>query len=295
MSLRSKSAETPLHIQIADEILRLCKQEQFQSGARVGEQTFAKRLGVSRTPVRKALGFLADQGILLREHGVGFLIAEGIETAQLGDDVDAVSSERSLVHEIMADRASSKLSQDVSENELLSRYGVSRGSVRKALQLLAAENLVFRQRGHGWRFVDSLDTEKAIDESYAFRIWMECGALRQEGYKVDFAQLESLRRAHQKVLSKPIDQVTKEEWFWINASFHEALGHWSNNRFFLQAIKQQNSLRRMHQYADFPSLAPHQIRQSCQEHLGIMDALEQGDMPLAEKRLHDHLAAAAID
>lgn len=292
---RPNSSEAPLHIQIAEEILRICQHEHFQAGERVGEQTFAKRLGVSRTPVRKALGVLADQGILTREHGVGFLIGEGIESARLASDESSGSNERSLVQEIMADRASSKLAQDISENELLARYGASRGSVRKALQLLAAENLVFRQRGHGWRFVDSLDTDKAIEESYAFRIEMECGALRQKGYAVDQVQLESMRKAHEKALQKPAGDITREEWFWINASFHEALGQWSNNRFFLQAIRQQNSLRRMHQYADFPGLTHDQIRQSCLEHLGIMDALAAGDVRLAERRLHDHLSAAAQD
>lgn len=46
--------------------------EEVLSGARVTEQILAQRLGVSRTPVREALGTLEEQGILERRkyHGI---------------------------------------------------------------------------------------------------------------------------------------------------------------------------------------------------------------------------------
>jgi DNA-binding GntR family transcriptional regulator len=47
---------------IAREILRLRRQEQWNAGAPVPVQTLARRLGVSRTPVRKALLMLVDVG-----------------------------------------------------------------------------------------------------------------------------------------------------------------------------------------------------------------------------------------
>lgn len=280
-----------LHIEIAHEIVRACREERLAIGAHVGEQTFAKRLGVSRTPVRRALSYLAGKGILRHEPKRGFVVEMPVGEIP----PDPTDRDESLLERIMSDRASSQIAQDVSENELLLRYGVSRGAVRKALQLLAAENLVFRQRGHGWRFVDSLDTEPAIADSYAFRIVVECGALRQADYEVEVGQLRALRQAHLALLAKPAEQVSKEEWFRINATFHEALGQWSRNRFFLRAIQQQNSLRRMHQYADFGKLRPREIRQSCEEHLAILDALEAGDRARAERHLRDHLADAAVE
>jgi DNA-binding GntR family transcriptional regulator len=198
-----------------------------------------------------------------------------------------------LSSRILADRASNQISAEVSESELLARYGTSRGAVRKALQLLAAEGLVRRQRGHGWCFVESLDNDEAIAESYAFRISVECAALRQPGYRADPRELEQLRSAHLDFLGARARMASPQDWFWINAKFHEALAAWSKNRFFVQAIRQQNSLRRMHQYADFPRLTPAQIVQSCEEHLGVLDAISRGDLALAEKRLFDHLSAAA--
>jgi DNA-binding GntR family transcriptional regulator len=283
---------TELYAEIAREVIRTCQQQAMPLGALIGEQTFAKRLGVSRAPVRRALAILESQGIVEQKPGVGYLLRK--------NDFDNVSlllsnnggDEQGLITELMADRAHGSLAQEVSENELIVRYNSSRGAVRKALQRLAAENLVFRQRGHGWKFVDSLDNEQAISESYAFRIEVECGALRQKAYKVDPNQLKALRAQHIGFIEKEPSQVTREEWFWINANFHEAIGAWSGNRFFHQAIKQQNSLRRMHQYADFASLSNDEVQISCKQHLDIMDALREGKLTLAEDLLRKHLSDA---
>jgi DNA-binding GntR family transcriptional regulator len=286
-----------LAMEIAREILRLRRQEQWVAGASVPVQTLARRLGVSRTPVRKALLLLVDEGVLERETGAGFKLNPRPPADPDGGPADPASfgeaEEGDLPSRILADRASNRIAPDVSESELLARYGTSRGAVRKALQMLAAEGLVHRQRGHGWRFVESLDNEDAIAESYAFRTSVECAALRQLGYRADTRELAQLRNAHLDFLAKPAGMASPKEWFWINAHFHEAIAAWSQNRFFLQAIRHQNSLRRMHQYADFPSLTPGQIEQSCRDHLRILDAIDRGDLARAETLLCEHLSQAA--
>jgi DNA-binding GntR family transcriptional regulator len=89
--------------------------------------------------------------------------------------------------------------------------------------------------------------------------------------------------------------VSPEVWFQVNAGFHETLASWSGNRFFLQAVKRQNALRQMHQFADFAQLEPGQIAQSCREHLAILDAVEAGDRAGAVALLRAHLRGAAIE
>ena len=289
--------ETSLAREIAREILHVARQDQWGVGTAVGVQTLARRFGVSRTPVRSALLLLVDEGIVERETATGFKLKQLQASNGEGENPIATvaSEENDLSSRILADRASNQISPDVSESELLARYGTSRGAVRKALQLLATEGLVYRQRGHGWHFVESLDNPEAIAESYAFRISVECAALRQPGYRPNERELGQLRSAHLDFLSKLPEMVSPQEWFWINARFHEALAAWSHNRFFLQSIRQQNSLRRMHQYADFRSLSPAEIEQSCRDHLGILDALASVDLTGAERLLFEHLSAAARD
>ncbi|KGM29999.1 GntR family transcriptional regulator, partial [Inquilinus limosus] len=149
---------------------------------------------------------------------------------------------------IMTDRANGRLPQEVSEAELIPRYGAPRGVVRKVLMRFAAEGLVQRQRGHGWRFVDSLETDEAVNESYQFRMVVECAALRQPGFRVDRDRVQQLRRAHEDILARAPGGIGTDEWFRVNTAFHEMLAASSGNRFFLQAVRQQNALRRMQEY-----------------------------------------------
>lgn len=282
---------SPLQRELARQIAEKIRDEGWGPGTRLSEQGLAAMLGVSRSPVRAALELLAEHGLVgpVSKRGFGVLRRpEGQDVAGLiprseGEEVYAA---------IMADRARGLLPQEVSEAELIPRYGVSRGLVRKVLMRFAAEGLAQRQRGHGWRFVDSLENEEAVAESYRFRLIVECAALRQPGYRVDHERFQQLRRWHEGILKRQGGAVSSEEWFRVNAAFHEALAAGAGNRFLLQAVRQQNSLRKMQEYAVFDSLPPARLEQSCREHLAILDALEKGDRDWAAALMRRHLSQA---
>lgn len=284
-----------LHREIIGDILRLGRDEAWAVGAAVGEKPLAGRLGVSRTPVRRALIDLSERGILRREPGTGFKLNRPIDAAVIKQCGDEAAGNGDLYHKILMERSSGRIGEEVTENALIARFNSSRGDVRRALQRLAAEGIAQRQRGHGWRFSESLDTPQAIIESYAFREAVECAALSQPDYRIDHTELKRMRDAHQALMRKPANELAPDTWFKVNAHFHETLASWSRNRFFLQAVKRQNTLRRMHQFADFPQLTPGQILQSCEEHLAILDALASGDRRLATVLLSAHLRQAAQD
>ncbi len=283
-----------LHREIIDDILRLGRDEAWAVDAPVGEKPLAGRLGVSRTPVRRALIDLSERGILRREPGSGFKLNRPIDAAVIEQCGNGAGGGE-LYRTILMDRATGAIAVEVTENALIAHLGASRGDLRRALQRLSAEGIVQRQRGHGWRFSESLDTPQAIIESYAFREAVETAALSQPGYRVDQAALERMRSAHEALMRKPAAEVAPDMWFQVNAGFHETLASWSRNRFFQQAVKRQNALRRMHQFADFPQLTPEQIAQSCEQHLAILDALAAGDRNRARTLLSAHLRQAAQD
>lgn len=79
----------------------------------------------------------------------------------------------------------------------------------------------------------------------------------------------------------------------MNALFHETLVAWSGNRFLLQAIRQQNNIRRMTEYASFATIDMARVRSSCSAHLAILDALADGDIDFAEALLSRHLNHAS--
>ncbi|WP_157020252.1 GntR family transcriptional regulator [Mesorhizobium xinjiangense] len=283
---------SPLQIDLARRILERMRDSGAGEGTRISAPELARAFGVSRSPVSAALELLMRQGVLKPMPTRGLQVAR-----DLSDIVPHALLPRSPIEELyrrmMRERARGELPQEVSEAELMPRYDVSRGVVRKLLLRFAAEGLVQRLPGHGWRFVDTLVGEEAFRESYEFRMVVECAALRSPNFKANPAQLTPIRRAHERVLKDNGRHVGGDEWFRINAGFHENLAGCSGNRFLTDAVRQQNNLRRMQEAAGYDELPAKRIEQSCREHLAILDAVEAGDMEWSEALLRQHLRQAA--
>lgn len=64
----------PLRDQVTEAVLQLLTNGDLGPGARVTEQSIAKTLSVSRTPIREALGRLAQRGILQVRPGGGYVV-----------------------------------------------------------------------------------------------------------------------------------------------------------------------------------------------------------------------------
>lgn len=291
----TSSTVSNLQADLARQILAIAVEEQWSVGQRVSDFTLAKQLGVSRSPIRAALALLAGQGLLLHVPGKGYELARAPAGSEEIDNITPPSQVETLYRKLMADRASGALADEVSEAELTVRYDVTNGTLRKALLRFAAEGLIHRLRGHGWAFTESLVTDEVVTESYQFRLVVECGALRQPNFKIDQHEFLNIRAAQEAILQQPAGAVRRDQWFRINAQFHETLTSWSHNRFLVQAVRQQNNLRRMTEYADFERLSGTRIHDACIEHIAILDTLRSGDLEFAEALLRRHIERAGRD
>ena len=121
---------------------------------------------------------------------------------------------------------------------------------------------------------------------------MECAALLSPRFRFDAERAGAIRRAHERMLAGRLGGGG-DAWFQVNADFHEGLASFSRNRFAVELVRQQNSLRRMGEAAVFEELPAERIRQSSEEHLAILDAAESGDRDWAAALLHRHLQSAA--
>jgi DNA-binding GntR family transcriptional regulator len=291
----SAGTASPLQIDLARRILERIRDAGWTVGTRVSVPDLARTFGVSRSPISAALELLVAQGILTSFETRGLQLARDV--AELDpEDVLPSSPLEDLYRRMMKDRSQGELPQDVSEAELMPRYQVSRGVIRKLLLRFAAEGLVQRLPGHGWRFAESLVGDDACRESYEFRIAVECAALRSPMFHADPQILATVRRAHERILSTLLDGKTLangDEWFRVNASFHEGLAACSGNRFLADAVRQQNNLRRLQESAGFEQLPGERLEQSCREHLAILDAVEVGEIEWAEALLRQHLRQAS--
>lgn len=280
-----------LQLDLARRIIDRIRDAGLTVGTRITALELARLFGVSRSPVSGALDLLVEKGVLQPMEKRGLRVARDVSTLDL-TEILPNSPIEDLYRRMLRERAQGELPQEVSEAELMPRYGVSRGIVRKLLMRFAAEGLAQRLPGHGWRFSETLVGEDAYRESYEFRTIVECSALRTPHFKVDKEIAAQIRRSHERILSDPASRSGSDEWFRVNAFFHENLAGFSGNRFLTDAIRHQNNLRRMQELAAFFELPAERIEQSCREHLAILDAVESGDLAWAEALLRQHLKQA---
>jgi DNA-binding GntR family transcriptional regulator len=291
MAARAGSQPSALQMDLARQVVERLRDAGLPPGARVSGPELAAAFGVSRSPVAGALSILTEAGVLARARPRGLAVACELGSLRL-ERVLPESPHEGLYRRMMRDRALGQLPQEVSEAELLPRYGASRGVIRRILMRFAAEGLAARLPGHGWRFADSLADGDAYRESYEFRLIVECAALAAPGFAVEPERAAAIRRAHDRILEDPRAVQGGHEWFRINADFHEGLASFSRNRFLAEAVRHQTRLRRMQEAAAFSELAVERIIQSSHEHLAILDAAQAGDRGRAEALLKRHIRDA---
>ena len=271
-------------------ILDYVRVNALATGQHMPEQALADQFRVSRAPVRAALRTLADLGIVRSEPNRGFFLVKA------GDDLAgaalglAPDDEDEPYMAVAADRLSGALPERVSENELMRRYGLSRGKVLKILNRVAAEGWAERLPGHGWAFLPVLISREAYDQGYRFRAAMEPASLLEPSFRVDLAAARAAREQQMALLNGAAMRLTRAQLFQINADFHEMIVGWSGNPFFLESLRRVNRVRRLIEYRI--TVDRSRLARQCREHLQILGLLDTGDMAGAAAFLREHIDGA---
>lgn len=284
------SPPTPLHLELADRIRGWIHAEGLAAGARLNENRLAEQLGVSRTPVRAALEHLAGQGFVARRPHRGVELV-AVPPPPEAPPASIEAEDDALLLRIVRDRSRGQLADDVSETELMDRYGLGRPALRAALDRLAELGVAERKLGYGWRFVHDVWDAAARHESYRFRMTVEPAAIREPGYQLPEGWIERMRAGHEAFLAAPWTEESSIAFFEMNAAFHEGVAAGSGNRFFVLAIQRQNRLRRLANY-DWKH-GRERVEVNCREHLEILARLEAGDQELAALLMRRHLEVAS--
>jgi DNA-binding GntR family transcriptional regulator len=281
---------SPLQIEVVRKLIPIVRAGKWPIGGKISDAAVAREFGISRTPVRQVLQFLADKGVVTQTDNRGFILKRVPSADDRFEEIVPPSEVDMLYRQIMHARANGLIGSEASETELLEYFGSSRGVVRRTLMRLSAEGLAERRDGHGWRFAECLDNRQAVNESYAFRAIIECGAIMEDTFRVDMEILLELEVEQTSLLNAPLASIEGSAWFEANARFHETLVSWANNRFLEQAIRRQNSLRRMTEYAEFAELSEAGVRKAARDHLAILEAIKSDDRKLASAILFRHLS-----
>jgi DNA-binding FadR family transcriptional regulator len=189
-------------------------------------------------------------------------------------------------------------------NELMlaQEFGVSRGTVREALRVLAANNLIRTAKGaSGGSFVTlptvdhisdflqanigllSESNDVTLEEFLELRQLVEVFAARRSAERRGDADLERLRAT---IVRDPAELGTEEQ-FACNKEFHGAVLDSCGNTLLRIAAQPifsvlQTNLRR-------ESMSPRFAKHISDDHRAILAAIEAGDGDAAADEMHKHL------
>lgn len=171
------------------------------------------------------------------------------------------------------------------EMSLSEKYKVSRTPVREALHALSASGLVehLPRRGAFVRY----PSFRAMIEMFEVMAELEgmCGRLAAR--RIDDSQLAAIDLA-MKGCELALEAGDTDRYYRENEQFHNLIYEASGNRFLQgEAVRLH---RRLRPFRRLQLRVRNRMRQSMQQHRGIVAALRAGDAGEAERLLCEHIA-----
>ncbi|MBN9221159.1 MAG: GntR family transcriptional regulator [Mesorhizobium sp.] len=271
--------QTPLQARILDQLRQLLG-EALEPGDRINEAEISDQLGVSRTPVRRALQQLQAEGAVDYEQNRGFRLAD-ISLLLKNSEAE---QEMLLDERVMRDMAIGELRSVISERALMQKYAVANGVLMSTLRRLMRDHLVEPSPGRGWIFADV--GAEALANGYRFRQIIEPAAILSDDYAIDAPALEAIDADHAYAIDN-LETMDRRRLFDLDARFHRLVAQGARTADLVDAIERQNNIRRVTEYLGFLRLE--RLRQSMIEHRGIIAALLQGERQTAAALMRIHL------
>jgi DNA-binding GntR family transcriptional regulator len=171
------------------------------------------------------------------------------------------------------------------EQQLALLFDCSRTIVREALTRLAARGIVTVSARRGWYLI--APSQEEAREAFDARRVIELGLIRGQRGAPGLAPsaLARLRRhLQQERAALSGDDVGTRSF--LLGDFHVCLADCLGNRLLADTLRDFTArttlIAMLYQ-------SSHDAAQSCEEHVGIVDALERGDLAGAEALMADHL------
>jgi len=174
----------------------------------------------------------------------------------------------------------------LTEESLCGIFSVSRGVIRKALVMLANDNIISLVKNKG--AVVASPSPKEAHQIFEARTMMENALLRRTIRRADKGAIKRLRE-HLAKEQAALEANDVPKWIRLSGEFHVVLGSAAGNepmREFLEQLVFQSSLI-LALYGDQGH------PKSCKggEHERIVDAIEAGDIAAATAIMAEHMAS----
>lgn len=269
------------------EIINYIRRERLPKGTHLPEWTLAKLIGTSRSPVKVAMHYLVEAGVMRYDRNRGFHFDGDVHDLP-GEVLSHVAEVDDPLYLRLAEaRFDGDVPDSATEADLVRLLGVSRSEISRVLNRAQNEGWVEKEVGYGWRFLPMIDSLDAYDEMYNMRLALEPTSILNPKFSPDLAELQALREEQMALANGGFEMLTTIERFESNARFHETIVRWSGNRFTIQALRRLDQLRRFAEYRQARNALPRQTLHH--EHLQILEAIESGDNLTAATLMRQHL------
>lgn len=205
------------------------------------------------------------------------------------------------MHSFMAEQHFKMGDKLPSERSLATIFGVSRNSVRVAIRSLAERGVLESRQGDGTYLCRNVDTdlESALlaavdseclvfDEVIEYRRIVEPAIARLAARRRSLEQLNALKVI---VCDQQSKLLLEEQDGDLDAQFHLALAHCTNNKLLINTIRHLNEVYSVGRASDLRSLEWRQF--SVRSHLRIIHAVEIQDEDACEEEIFNHLNTVA--
>jgi len=186
----------------------------------------------------------------------------------------------------------------IAERALAEQLDVGRRALRKALDQLESEGLIWRRQGQGTfvgtpptprlRKLEGLATKTSPFEIMEVRQEIEPSMARFAARRASQGDIDAMRSMVEKAASATT-QAEYEKW---DAAFHQRLAESVKNTLFLAVFEAVNAVRREAAWARLreSSHSDTLIEELSAQHRDIINAIEQRDPKRAEDAMRRHLS-----
>ncbi|MDV7341234.1 GntR family transcriptional regulator [Terasakiella sp. A23] len=199
-------------------------------------------------------------------------------------DLGKSASSSDIIFDALRDEIISgnlKAGESIRQENIAKIFNVSRIPVREALKRLEAQGLVKNERYKG-AIVSSLSDDE-IEEIYEIRLMLEPLIIKHAVQNISEETLEIARECCDKFST----ETDPGQWGELNRRFHEALYRDAQRPFHLKIIKEISD--RIDSYVRAQLVLTDGMEKARKEHLGILQACEEGNGDLAAELTHQHI------
>lgn len=275
---------------LAQKIVGLIDTGNIAPGTHLSVPRLAESFDVSRSPVREALVYLEQKGVLQQKLNRGFFVKEDYAPQQHDEAAPADGSDLPEYYQLAEDWLQDNIDAEVTELYLMKRYNLTKSQLSTLLARGISEGWVERKQGYGWRFLPVAKTKAALENIFSFRMVIEPMAILEPTFNAPQEKIDEIRRELEMLLDNGIERLSPKQLQLAGYRFHETVIAFSNNPFFEISLRNVNRMRMLMDYRIMDDRSRYYAEVN--DHMRLLALIESGQRIEASYMMKQHLAVA---